>query len=68
MAARNASTLRPSASISGSTSARLSMKMSRHIAGLDAATRVVSRALVVGNRRSPSSTSGESPPSVAASV
>jgi hypothetical protein len=68
MAARSVSTWWTSASTSGSTSARLSRKMSRHMTGLEAATRVVSRRLGVGRRRSPSITSPEIAPSVAASA
>ena len=41
------------ASTSGSTSARLSRKMSRHMTGLEAATRVVSRRLGVGSAPQP---------------
>ena len=52
IAARSASRRAASFSTSGTTSALLSRRMSRHIAGLDAATRVVSRRLDVGRRSS----------------
>ena len=55
-------------SMSGTTSALLSTRMSRHIAGLEAATRVVSRRLEVGRRRSAPTTSSSSPVSTPASV
>ena len=68
IAARNAVRFAIISSTNGTTTSLLSTRMSRHIAGLEAAMRVVSRKLVVGRRRRPCTSSASRPASTLASA